>query len=151
MIDLEGNPVRDPHAFVDRQATILPLGGPEQGYKGYALAVMVEILGGILSGTGTFATVPTNESTNNTSFLIFVDPFAFVARDFYDREIRALVTYLHETKVRPGDPPVMIPGEYEEQSQRHREAHGIEVEEPVWQAIQEAAAKLNVALPIPVP
>ncbi len=151
LIDLEGNAVRDPQAFVERKAVILPLGGAEKGYKGYALAVIVEILAGILSGTGTFATVEDRERTNNVSFLITIDPMAFVARDFYEREVRALVDYLHATRVRPGDPAVMIPGEYEERSQRQREAEGIELEEPVWQAIQEAAARLNVNVAAPLP
>jgi uncharacterized oxidoreductase len=150
LIDLEGNPVRDPQAFLERKAVVLPLGGPEQGYKGYALAVMVEILAGILSGAGTFATLQDRERTNNVSFLITIDPLAFVSQEFYQREIRALVEYLHGTKVRPGDPPVMIPGEFEERNRRQREAEGIEIEEPVWQAIQEAAARLSVAIPTPV-
>ena len=99
----------------------------------------------------TFATYEDKSKINNVSFLITIDPLAFVSKEFYDREIAALVDYLHETPVRPGDPPVMIPGEYEARNQQEREAAGIEIEEPVWQAIQEAARALNVGVPAPVP
>ena len=147
-IDTQGNATRDPKAFIDREATLLPLGG-EQGYKGYGLAIMVEILAGILTGEGTFATLQDREKTNNVSFMIVIDPEGFVTRDFYNREIRALTEYLHATTVRPGDPPVMLPGEYEDNHQRQREAGGIEIEAPVWEAICEAAKKLQVPLPTP--
>lgn len=150
MIDAAGNSVRDPQAFIDRKAAMLPLGG-ERGYKGYGLAVMVEILAGVLTGTGTFATLQDRENTNNVTLLIVIDPAGFVPEAFYGREIRALVEYLHGTAVRPGDPPVMIPGEYEENHQRERERQGIPIEEPVWQTIQAAAASLKVALPAPLP
>ena len=147
-IDSEGNATRDPKAFIDRKAVLLPLGGAH-GYKGYGLAVMVEILAGILTGQGTFATLQDRGKTNNVSFMIVIDPEGFVARDFYNREITALAGYLRDTAVRPGDPAVMLPGEYEEKSQRQREAAGIEIEEPVWAAIREAALKLQVPIPKP--
>ena len=147
-IDKQGRPTRDPQAFIDREAMLLPLGG-EQGYKGYGLAVMVEILAGILTGEGTFATLQDREKTNNVSFMIVIDPEGFVTREFYDREIRALADYLHSTTVRPGDPAVMLPGEYEAICRRQREAEGIEIEEPVWESICQAAHKLKVPLPAP--
>lgn len=147
-IDTAGEATRDPKAFIDRQAVLLPLGG-EQGYKGYGLAVMVEILAGIFTGEGTFATIQDRERTNNVSFMIVIDPEGFVSREFYGREIRALAEYLHNTKVRPGDPAVMLPGEYEALNQRRREAEGIEIEAPVWEAIRQAAGKLEVPVPTP--
>lgn len=150
MIDRQGRPVRDPQAFIDREAVMLPLGGP-RGYKGYGLAVLVEILAGILTGAGTFATLRDRSNTNNVSFLIVIDPTALVSREYYEREILSLVDYLHDTEVRPGDPPVLIPGEYEGNQQRQREVEGIVIEEPVWNAIHEAAANLGVAVPVPVP
>lgn len=148
IIDGEGRPTRDPKAFIDRKAVLLPLGG-EQGYKGYGLAVMVEILAGILTGTGTFATLRDDRNTNNVSFMIVIDPEGFVSHEFYEREIGALADYLRGTSVRPGDPPVMLPGEYEERSQRRREVDGIDLEAPVWEAIRQAAQKLRIAVPVP--
>jgi len=150
MIDAEGKPLTDPQAYQDHKATLLPLGG-EKGYKGYGLAVMNEIMTGIMSGTGTVATAEQTGVLNNVTFLICIDPQAFVTREFYDREIRALVEYLHATRVRPGDPAVMLPGEYEERAQKEREANGIEIEDQVWAGILKAAEQVGVKAPVPVP
>ncbi|MED5356960.1 MAG: Ldh family oxidoreductase, partial [Pseudomonadota bacterium] len=50
LIDKHGNPTTDPSTVKDGGA-IKPMGGNE-GYKGYALAAMVEILSGLLTGLG---------------------------------------------------------------------------------------------------
>ena len=80
-----------------------------------------------------------------------LDPEAFLPREEYERQIGELVEYLHATATRPGDPPVIIPGEFEETHRRKREAQGIPIEEPVWNQIQEAVAELQVNLPAPGP
>lgn len=56
-VDEEGNPTTNPQAVLDaliqrRSGGIMPLGGTADfsGYKGYGLAVMVDILSGVLSG-----------------------------------------------------------------------------------------------------
>ena len=51
IVDLDGNPTNDPADFyTDPTGAILPLGGPV-GYKGSGLAIMVEMMCGILSGS----------------------------------------------------------------------------------------------------
>ena len=44
----------------------------------------------------------------------------------------------------------MVPGEYEENTRRRREAEGIAIEEGVWREIAEAAEALGVVLPRPM-
>ena len=51
IINKDGQPTRDPADFY-AGGMALPLGG-DQGHKGYGLAVMVEVLSGILARTGT--------------------------------------------------------------------------------------------------
>ena len=58
LIDKHGNPTTDPSTVKDGGA-IKPMGGNE-GYKGYALAAMVEILSGLLTGLG-FGVEPTGK------------------------------------------------------------------------------------------
>ncbi|MCZ6729171.1 MAG: Ldh family oxidoreductase [SAR324 cluster bacterium] len=146
IMDERGNPVRDPALFVEGKAAMLPLGGG-RGHKGYALSVVTDIIAGVLSGAGAAHTE--REIANNSTLLITLDPEAFLPRKEYERQVGELVDYLRATATRPGDPPVMIPGEFEENHRREREAHGIPIEEPVWNHIQEAVAELQVALPVP--
>ena len=150
LIDKQGNPVDDPKMYMEHKASLLPLGGVS-AHKGYGLAVLSTILSGILSGGGTLASDLPLIGLDNFTFMIVLDPFAFVTHEFYEREIKRLVEYLRFTKVRPGDPPVQVPGEYETAWQRKVEAEGIEIEQPVWNGIAKAAQSVGVALPQPIP
>ena len=57
VIGADGRPTNDPRQLRQGGA-LLPLGGPDGGYKGTGLAVMVEILCGLLTGLG-FGVEPT--------------------------------------------------------------------------------------------
>jgi uncharacterized oxidoreductase len=149
IIDRAGKPVDDPQMFIDGKALLLPVGG-NQGHKGYGLAVMNEILSGILSGSGTNATAAKGKF-DNVAFMIVIDPLAFVSRDYYNREIKAFIDYLRASKVRPGDPSVQAPGDYETHVQEIVDAEGIEIEQPVWDSIVKAAQSVGVAVPQPIP
>ncbi len=150
LIDHAGKSVDDPKMYMEQQASLLPLGGVA-AHKGYGLAVLVTILSGILSGGGTLASSLPNLGHDHLTLMIVLDPFAFVDREFYEREIKALTAYLRATKVRPGDAPVQMPGEYEANWQRKVEAEGIEIEQPVWDNIVKAAESVGVAVPQPIP
>jgi ureidoglycolate dehydrogenase (NAD+) len=47
LIDAEGRPTGDPTLFVQQKASLAPMAG----HKGYGLALMIEILSGVLSGS----------------------------------------------------------------------------------------------------
>ena len=51
VIDKDGEPSNDPNDYYEG-GSILPLGGVESGHKGYALSVMVALLGAIAGGLG---------------------------------------------------------------------------------------------------
>ncbi|MCZ6747856.1 MAG: Ldh family oxidoreductase [SAR324 cluster bacterium] len=142
----DGTPTTNPEDFLEGLAMMLPLGGA-QGHKGYALSVMVDLLSGVLAGAGT-ALAPAKD-LNNGTFVICIDPEAFVERARYDRDVEALVDYLHATPTAPGDPPVMVPGEYEAKHRAARLEAGIELEPTVWNDLAACAQSLDVALPQP--
>ncbi|MDH4246708.1 MAG: Ldh family oxidoreductase [Deltaproteobacteria bacterium] len=147
IIDRQGNPSTDPKLFIDGQALMLPLGG-DQGHKGYALGVMVDILSGIMAGSGT--ALAQTQDLNNGTFIICVDPDAFLPREQYEKELRAYLAYLRETPVKPGAPPVQVPGEYEAAHRAERQKNGIEIEPPVWADLLACAATHSVTPPTPV-
>jgi len=74
-VDAEGQPTTDPHAAI--AGSLLPLGGT----KGFALALLVEVLSGVLSGAavgpevvGTF--VPAERESNVGHCFVAIDPEA---------------------------------------------------------------------------
>lgn len=146
IVDEHGLPTTDPKVFMDGKGNQVALGG-EQGHKGFGLAVMVDILSGILAGAGT--AVSPVETLNNGTFLICIDPSAFVGKDEYDRQLSALIDYLHAAPPAPGKNGVILPGEYEHLNRVKHAQAGFEVEDSIWQAIVAAAAAIQVKAPLP--
>ncbi len=142
----DGTPTTDPQDFLDGMAMLLPL-GREQGHKGYALAVMVDLLSGVLAGSGTPETE--QPELNNGTFVICIDPAAFCTEAEYAERVARYVDYLHDTPTAPDAPPVMLPGEYEARNRAAREEGGIELEPPVWADIAACAERLGVPVPEP--
>jgi LDH2 family malate/lactate/ureidoglycolate dehydrogenase len=142
----DGTPSDDPQDFLDGNALLLPLGGA-QGHKGYALGVMVDLMGGVLAGAGT-AESPSRD-LNNGTFLICLDPEAFLGRSEYEAQVAAYVDYLHATPTAPGAPPVLLPGEFEARNRAARLEGGIELESPVWAELAACAERLGVPMPLP--
>lgn len=148
IVDERGQATTDPKVFMDGRGNQLPLGG-DQGHKGFGLAVMVDILGGILAGAGA-ANAPTTV-LNNGTFLICIDPAAFVAGDDYARALGDLIDYLHAAPPAPGKSGVILPGEYEHRNRVRQSRDGFEVEEEIWRSIVEAAQAVHVQAPAPLP
>ena len=89
IIDAQGNPTTDPQDFKgDPPGAMLPMGGVV-AHKGYALSLMVEILGGALSGLGCASGAPT--MTSNGVFLQVYDIEHFVDMEDYYRDVESLV------------------------------------------------------------
>ncbi|PAA46757.1 hypothetical protein BOX15_Mlig000518g3, partial [Macrostomum lignano] len=119
-VDSEGRETRDSEAGL--HGGVLPLGGLEEtsGYKGYGLALMVEILCSLLAGTPVGPSVRAWKSDTAPARLgqcfVAVDPSAF-APDFSGRLSEVADVF---RGLEPADPdsPVLFPGDPE----RAREA-----------------------------
>ena len=113
------------------------MGGPEGGYKGTGLAVMVEILCGLLTGLG-FGVEPTGRHNDGCFMAVFkVDAFRPLAE--FKKEVGEFIRYLKETPPALGSSGVLYPGEIEHQRELDRRANGIEVEDSTWNRIKALA------------
>ncbi len=82
-------------------ATLQPLGGHVTGHKGYSLAIIAEILGGIAGGLMAGEHQP--EWFSNAAFFLFIHPQKYIAREVLGQRIAALGAYLEEDGARlPG-------------------------------------------------
>jgi uncharacterized oxidoreductase len=142
VIDAEGKPVTDPNVlYGEPPGTILPMGG----HKGYGLALMVEILGGILARAGHARQDP--GPVTNGVFAVVLDISRFVAPGTFRREAADLMGYLKSCPPTIAGASIFIPGEPEAISEAARRRSGIPVEEETWRQIVQAAGELGVALP----
>jgi uncharacterized oxidoreductase len=132
IVDKEGNPSTEPSDFYDGGA-LLPLGGG-QGYKGYALAFLVEILGGILSRDG-YAKEGVTRFSNGT-FMMVIDIATFVPVETLMDEIEEMTAFIKTSPPADGVEAVLYPGEKEAKTERERRATGIELEDETWRRIK---------------
>jgi LDH2 family malate/lactate/ureidoglycolate dehydrogenase len=141
IIGADGKPTNDPRQLRQGGA-LLPVGGSE-GYKGYGLSVMVEILCGLLTGLG-FGVEPTGRHNDGCFMAVFkVDAFRPLAE--FKKEIGEFAAYLKATKPAEGSSGVYYPGEIEYLREKDRRENGIEVEDATWYRLRTLAESYGLA------
>ena len=128
LIDKNGTATRDPNALRDGGA-LLPLGGSE-GYKGYGLSVMVEILSGILPGLG-FGHEPSGRH-NDGIFMAAFRVDAFLDLDQFKSEVTEFAHYLKATPTAEGFDEIYYPGEIEYLTTQRKLVDGVDIENSTW-------------------
>jgi uncharacterized oxidoreductase len=140
LIDASGKPTNDPNAFYGPpRGGILPLGGGA-GHKGFALGLLVEILGSVLAG---ISAEDPNTFGNGVCFIV-VDPQAFCPLDEFRRLMDEAVAYIKSSRPAPGFEEVMVPGELEFRTRRRRQKDGIPVDEATRAGLRQHGARLGV-------
>jgi uncharacterized oxidoreductase len=142
LIDDQGNPTEDP-----RYAVVPPLGAIVTfgAHKGYGLALACELLGGALSGGGTWHYEESSKQrVLNGMLAIVIDPAKLGTEKAFASESRQFVDWLRKGRVAPGHDKVRLAGEPEREMRAKREKEGIPVDDNTWQEILAAGAKVKV-------
>jgi uncharacterized oxidoreductase len=147
LIDETGRPTTDPGVVVVPQAggllgALLTFGE----YKGYGMAVACELLGGALSGSGTWhrATDTAVRAVVNGMLTILIDPARLGTQVSFAQEARAFVDWLQAGPVAPGFESVRIAGDPERAARVQRRREGIVVDAQTWNEILQAGQKLGL-------
>ncbi|MEO3431269.1 Ldh family oxidoreductase [Pelagibius sp. CAU 1746] len=146
VVDDGGRMTRDPHAA----KSLLPLGGSGYGYKGAALAGMVEILSAGLSGMclshqmAEMFQPPWSEPRRLGQFFLALKPSAFVAEEVFQAQLRDYLDSLRGQAALPGE-RVMAAGDREWAVERHRSTEGIPLDAHNWRLFGEEAAARGIA------
>lgn len=142
VIDAEGNQTTDPTKHKSGGGNLLPLGGTE-GYKGYGLGVMVEVLCGVLTGLG--YGVEKSGRHNDGCFLAVFDVSKFRSLETFKQEVTDMANYYAATPPAVGFSRVYYPGQIEHEFEVDREANGITIEDKTWTKILDVAREYGVA------
>ena len=144
--DAEGNPTTDPSVrFSDPRGSVLPMGG-EQGYKGFGLGLLLDVLVGGLSGGFCPPADETAKATNNVLVVIW-DPQRFAGQEHFLGEADKLIDYVRSTRRKPGVDAIRLPGDRSTALRRERLAEGIPLDVGTWQRLIEVAGTLGVDVP----
>jgi len=148
LIDNQGNASDDPRVMLsDPPGAILPLGGVEQGYKGFALGLLVEALTSGLSGYGR---ADDAKGWGASVFMQLLDPAAFGGRERFTRETGWLAQACRTASVKPGAPPVRLPGERALALRRQQLASGVALHPEVMPALIAHSHRWQVPAPEPL-
>lgn len=145
LLDAQGEPSDDPAVlFVEPKGTILPTGGLDAGHKGYALALIVEMLTGGLAGLGR---ADEKEGWGATVLVQAFDPMAFGGTEQFVRQADWLVAACHGSPPRPGGEAVRLPGERGLARRREQLAQGVALHDDVLPALAPWAHRFGVTMP----
>ncbi len=143
IVDSGGTPTSDPAAFYGPpQGAILPFGG-SKGYRGFALAILVEVLGGIMGGSSTLMKQP----GNGLGFIV-VDISAFLDPEQFKTLVGEMREYIKSSPPAPGHDEVFLPGEPDYKNMERRKRDGISIDGNTWEQIVAAASTVGVATPV---
>lgn len=139
-VDGAGEPTTDPH----RAEALVPLGGADYGYKGYGLALMVDLLCGALNGMkfGPYLTsmyTDLDKPRRIGHLMIAIDPARFAGAATMETVVTQLVNDLKQR----GD--ILLPGEPELNSEAERLRSGIPIEPAALADMNRWSEKLGVA------
>jgi LDH2 family malate/lactate/ureidoglycolate dehydrogenase len=139
IIDRNGRPSTQPQDLYDGGA-LLPFGG----HKGSGLCLMIELVGGLLTGMGT-APMPDYAGGNGT-LLIALSIGAFTDLDTFAGDAAAFARRVTESEDGGVEPDVFLPGQVEQQIAAERAVGGVPVPGPTRRDITELAESLGVDL-----
>jgi uncharacterized oxidoreductase len=143
LIDDAGKPTAEPKFGVIEPFGALRTFGL---HKGYGLAVVCELLGGALTGGGTWHSDDRSKKRVwNGMLTILIDPKRMGTAEVFGTETTAFLESLRRSPTAPGFDKVRIAGEPERETRAKRERDGIPVDENTWQEIVAAGAKLGLA------
>ncbi len=126
---------------------LMPLGG----YKGYGLAMMVEILCSVLSGGAMGSAVGDPRDSKGplrySHCFAAIDVARFLPREEFARRMDHLIDLMKSAAPAEGCDKVLVAGEPEWRACETRSREGIPIDEGLWGKLAAEARRLGVALP----
>jgi LDH2 family malate/lactate/ureidoglycolate dehydrogenase len=143
-LDKDGRPTTDPTAAMG--GVVLPIGGP----KGSALAIMMDIFGGVISGAAFGGDVGDQQKIldrpqNVGHFFLAMKPDLFVSEAEYKDRMDTLFTRIRAVPKAEGFDEILLPGEIESREMARRQKSGIPYAPAEVAGLDAEAAKAGVA------
>lgn len=141
LIDAAGNPTDDPAGFHRGEGAQLPLGQAGLGYKGMALALIIDLFCGPLLGV---FQGQASVFQRRGVFFGAINIAAFTPlREFKDG-VDAVIADIKSSRLAPHATEILIPGEPEWREQERRTRDGISLDDAIYQRILDTADKVGV-------
>lgn len=142
-LDPEGNPTTDADKAL--AGSVLTMAGP----KGYALAMMVDILAGVLSGSGYGKNVHSmykdmKSPADVGHFFLCINIEAFMPKEIFYRKIKKMKEEIKNSAKRQGVDEIRIPGEKKAKTKAGKLKSGIQLGNDVIEELKALAKENNL-------
>ena len=139
-VDREGKTITEPGKFYQERGALLPLGGtPQTGsYKGFGLAVAVDILCRVLSGS----IAGTQMAGNHFFGALRID--GFMPAGEFKKAMDEMVKEYRALPKAPGVDRIYLSGEVEQEIEKQRRRDGIPLHPVVVSSLKDLAKELDV-------
>ena len=145
-LDAEGRPTTETRAAY-HGGMLMPLGG----YKGSGLALMAEILCGVLGGGAVSTEIGgiriRGRPMRVSHFFLALDIARFLPVDEFVARLEHLVAHVKAARPAAGYDEVLVAGDPEWRTEAQRLRTGVEVGQGTWAQLEGLAARLQVPLP----
>ena len=138
-INVDGRPTTNPEEVF----ALLPIAT----YKGYGLAVIVDILSAVLSNAAYGYHTGTIEpyTKENTGFcIILIDPSKFMPLDEFKKRVDDYILMIKQSRLSPDSKEIFLPGEIEYKTMEETKVTGLEVSEALERDLCFYAAKAGM-------
>jgi L-2-hydroxycarboxylate dehydrogenase (NAD+) len=155
-VDETGRNSTDPKRVLNALANrlgggLLPLGGEGEelgGHKGYGLALMVDVLSGVLSGAATGLQAYADERRPNVGhFFLALDPAAFRPLDEFRRDMDRLARELKDSPKAEGQSRIYVHGEKSFARMEKYRKEGIPLDPKTAENLKKIGKDLDVPAP----
>jgi LDH2 family malate/lactate/ureidoglycolate dehydrogenase len=140
-LDAEGHPTGDPLKAL--AGVLLPMGE----YKGYGLALVMDVLSGVLSDGLYGGNIPTPDPSTpqgNGHFFAAVNVSAFTDFDRFAGAMDRLIRDMKTSRLANGFDRVYIPGEIEAENGQRSAQEGIQLSQPIENDLKRLAQSLGL-------
>lgn len=154
-LDAAGRHTTDPGQVFEGGGALLPLGSHEHlgSYKGYGLALMVEVLSALLTGSpygpqiGRLTSGVPARPAGVSHFFVALDPGRFLPLGEFEAAVARICADLRGLPTTEPSRPVVVPGEREWQTAQRRRRTGVPLPAAVVRALQRLGADASVPFP----
>ena len=146
-LDPEGNATTDPSQAL--LGTVLTMAG----HKGYALALLVEVLSSVLSGAAIGPDIGSmyknlNRKQDVGHFFCLLDIEAFLDIAEFKRRIDETIDRIKSCRRRPGVEEILIPGERSARKTRKSLEDGVLLDSATFDELRQLSLELGVNIPM---
>ena len=147
-INLEGEPTTDPQEAID--GIILPMAE----HKGYAIAAMVDVLSGVLTGSGFLSKVhspyKTAEKSNCGHLMIAMNIAAFQPLAEFNLRMEQFITEIKAVPTAKGFDEVFYPGEIEANNDKRNRREGLQLPDDTLADLRRIARETGLEARLPL-